>query len=127
MGLTMSPMTASIMSAVPPRRAGVGSAMNDATRELGTALGVAILGSLAAWRYSSSLSSALPALRARTGPGRRGHVVARRRASGRRRACRRPAAQALTLDAQRAFISGIHLAVAVGAVLALVALVAVLR
>jgi hypothetical protein len=30
-------MTAAIMSAVPPRRAGAGSAMNDATRELGAA------------------------------------------------------------------------------------------
>ena len=34
------------MSAVPPRRAGAGSSMNDATRELGAALGVAVLGSL---------------------------------------------------------------------------------
>ena len=41
MALSMSPMTASIMSAVPPRRAGAGSAMNDATRELGAALGIA--------------------------------------------------------------------------------------
>jgi hypothetical protein len=46
MALTMSPMTGSIMSAVPPRRAGAGSAMNDASRELGAALGVAVL---AAW------------------------------------------------------------------------------
>ena len=50
--LTMSPMTASIMSAVPPRRAGAGSAMNDATRELGAALGIAVLGSVAASRYA---------------------------------------------------------------------------
>ena len=48
--LAMSPMTASIMSAVPARRAGAGSAMNDATRELGAALGVAVLGSVAASR-----------------------------------------------------------------------------
>src|SRR5258708_31595943 len=46
-------MRAQIMSAVPPRRAGAGSAMNDATRELGAALGIAVLGSLAASRYSS--------------------------------------------------------------------------
>ena len=50
--LAMSPMTASIMSAVPPRRAGAGSAMNDATRELGAALGIAVLGSVAASRYA---------------------------------------------------------------------------
>jgi fucose permease len=40
LALTMSPMTSSIMSAVPARRAGAGSAMNDATWELGSALGV---------------------------------------------------------------------------------------
>lgn len=57
MGLTMSPMTDMIMSSVPRDRAGVGSAMNDTTRELGTTLGVAVLGSL----LSSSYSSGLPA------------------------------------------------------------------
>ena len=50
--LSMSPMTASIMAAVPARRAGAGSAMNDATRELGAALGIAILGSVAASHYA---------------------------------------------------------------------------
>ncbi len=39
MASTMAPLTTSIMSAVPPGRAGVGSAMNDTTRELGGALG----------------------------------------------------------------------------------------
>ena len=60
--LSMSPMTASIMSAVPPRRAGAGSAMNDATRELGAALGIAVLGSVAASRYASSIAPALRGL-----------------------------------------------------------------
>ena len=58
----MSPMTASIMSAVPARRAGAGSAMNDATRELGAALGIAVLGSVAASRYSSRPRPALHGL-----------------------------------------------------------------
>src|SRR4030081_1816050 len=62
MALSISPMTASIMSAVPPRRAGAGSAMNDTTRELGAALGVAVLGSLAASRYASGLGGPLRAL-----------------------------------------------------------------
>src|SRR3546814_12320076 len=44
MALTMTPLTTLIMSAVPMRQAGVGSAMNDTTRELGGALGVAVLG-----------------------------------------------------------------------------------
>jgi len=46
MGLTMSPATESMMSALPVSRAGIGSAMNNTTRQIGGALGVAVLGSL---------------------------------------------------------------------------------
>jgi EmrB/QacA subfamily drug resistance transporter len=62
MALTMAPSTASIMSALPLGKAGVGSAMNDTTRELGGSLGVAVLGSLAASRYHSLLASSLGGL-----------------------------------------------------------------
>ena len=53
MAMTIPTMTGSIMSAVPMGKAGVGSAMNDTTRELGGALGVAVLGSLVASRYDT--------------------------------------------------------------------------
>lgn len=46
MGMAVSPATNVIMSSVPPEKAGVGSAVNDTTRELGGALGVAILGTV---------------------------------------------------------------------------------
>jgi EmrB/QacA subfamily drug resistance transporter len=46
LGIAMSPATNSIMGSVPVSKAGVGSAMNDTTRELGGALGVAIFGTL---------------------------------------------------------------------------------
>ena len=59
MGLTMAPSTASIMSSLPLAKAGVGSAMNDTNRELGGALGVAVIGSLAAGRYTGHLAAAL--------------------------------------------------------------------
>jgi hypothetical protein len=51
------------MGALPRDRAGVGSAVNDTTRQIGGALGVAVIGSLFAWRYQASLSdlSGLPA------------------------------------------------------------------
>jgi EmrB/QacA subfamily drug resistance transporter len=45
-GFTMSPATSSIMNSLPPSRAGIGSAMNDTTRQLGGALGIAVLGAL---------------------------------------------------------------------------------
>jgi hypothetical protein len=57
--MTMAPATASIMSSLPLRKAGVGSAWNDTTRELGGALGVAVLGSLAASQYTSSLQDSI--------------------------------------------------------------------
>ncbi len=56
MGLAMAPATDSIMGSLPPERAGVGSAMNDTTREIGGALGVAILGSITASSYASSIT-----------------------------------------------------------------------
>lgn len=59
MGSSMAPATTSIMSSVPQGKAGVGSAVNDTTRELGGALGVAVLGSLAASHYASTLAPAL--------------------------------------------------------------------
>ena len=55
MGLTMSPLTELIMSSVPRDKAGVGSAMNDTTREVGTTLGVAILGSILSSGYTSKI------------------------------------------------------------------------
>lgn len=45
MGLTMAPSTTLIMDAIPGHKAGVGSALNDTSREVGGALGIAVLGS----------------------------------------------------------------------------------
>jgi MFS family permease len=46
LGLTSAPATESIMGSLPPARAGVGSAINDTTRQTGGALGVAVIGSI---------------------------------------------------------------------------------
>jgi len=59
MGTAMSPTTDLLMSSVPRKQAGMGSAMNDTTRELGGSLGVAIFGSLLASRYVAGLAEAL--------------------------------------------------------------------
>jgi EmrB/QacA subfamily drug resistance transporter len=55
MGFAIAPATDSIMGSLPPAKAGVGSAMNDTTREIGGALGVAIMGSIATASYSASI------------------------------------------------------------------------
>ena len=58
MGLTSAPATEAIMGVVPKAKAGVGSAVNDATRLLGGTLGVAVIGSVYASLYASRLTSA---------------------------------------------------------------------
>ena len=60
MGLTSAPATEAIMGVVPKEKAGVGSAVNDATRLFGATLGVAVIGSVAASLYSSKLMNILP-------------------------------------------------------------------
>ena len=60
MGLTSAPATEAIMGVVPKAKAGVGSAVNDATRLLGGTLGVAVIGSVYASLYASRLTGALP-------------------------------------------------------------------
>jgi hypothetical protein len=60
MGLTSAPATEAIMGVVPKAKAGVGSAVNDATRLLGGTLGVAVIGSVFASLYASRLATALP-------------------------------------------------------------------
>jgi EmrB/QacA subfamily drug resistance transporter len=55
MGLAMTPATTAITDALPLAKQGVGSAMNDLARELGGALGIAVLGSLMQSTYRSNL------------------------------------------------------------------------
>lgn len=56
-GIAMPAATDLIMSTLPPARAGVGSAVNDTVRELGGALGVAVIGTVAASTYASNLDA----------------------------------------------------------------------
>ncbi|WP_159450189.1 MFS transporter [Demequina sp. NBRC 110056] len=62
MALVMTPATNMLMSSVPRNRSGMGSAMNDTTRELGASLGIAVLGSLIANQYASNISGAAEGL-----------------------------------------------------------------
>ncbi|HEX5587555.1 MAG TPA: DHA2 family efflux MFS transporter permease subunit [Acidimicrobiia bacterium] len=60
-GLVMAPATDSIMGSLPPEHAGVGSAMNDTTREIGAALGVAVIGSVMSSFYGPRVLHDVPA------------------------------------------------------------------
>jgi hypothetical protein len=119
MALTMTPLTTLIMSAVPLGKAGVGSAMNDTTRELGGALGVAILGSLVTSTYTSSIGEAVSGLsgadRAAAESGLVGAFgVAQRLGAG---------GVELVEAAKQAFVDGLSVAAIAGAIVVGVAAV----
>ncbi|MFR9729772.1 MFS transporter [Saccharopolyspora sp. MS10] len=65
MSLAMAPATDQLMANVPRARAGMGSATNDVTREVGASLGVAVLGSVLGSTYASHLGPSLAGLPAR--------------------------------------------------------------
>ncbi len=121
MALTMTPLTTLIMSSVPLNRAGVGSAMNDTTRELGGALGVAVLGSVVTSRYTAGLGTATNFLpdgpRAIAESGISGAMVVAEKLP-------KAAGDALTTAARNAFVDGMGTAALLGAVVVLSAAVA---
>ena len=60
-GLCTAPTTTAIMNAVPDDKQGVASAVNDATREVGAAVGIAVAGSILAASYRNALAPQLSA------------------------------------------------------------------
>ena len=76
MGLAMAPATESIMGSLPRAQAGVGSAVNDTTRSLGGALGVAFTGSIAASVFASRMHPILAHVPARYAEQAKGSVGA---------------------------------------------------
>jgi EmrB/QacA subfamily drug resistance transporter len=121
MGLAMAPATDSIMGSLPPERAGVGSAMNDTTREIGGALGVAVLGSITAASYAAEIvgSSGYAALK-KAAPQLAG-AVSNSVGSAAVAATKLPAAaaQQVLAASRTAFVSALDTTVIVGAVVAL--------
>ncbi len=62
LGLVAAPSTDAILAVLPPAKAGVGSAVNDVTRELGGAFGVAVVGAAFSSVYGTALARRLDAL-----------------------------------------------------------------
>jgi hypothetical protein len=119
MGLAMTPSTEAITSALPRERQGVASALNDVTREFGTALGVALLGALLSSGYRSAIDSQLAGIPKDTADTAREGVANALEASH----GAGPHAQALVHAARESFVHGWQQAmwagVAVMAVLAI--------
>jgi EmrB/QacA subfamily drug resistance transporter len=74
MGFAMPPATEAIIGSVPKRKAGVGSAMNDTTREFGGALGIAVLGSVLTSAYRSDIGGKLGGFSASAAAGAKSSV-----------------------------------------------------
>jgi hypothetical protein len=122
MGLTMAPSTASIMSSLPLAKAGVGSAMNDTNRELGGALGVAVLGSIVTSRYVHSLRDAVAPLPAPLRSLAESSLGAAREVA---RQVGGPVGDRLSLAARSGFSDAMSSALRIGGVVAVVAAVIV--
>jgi EmrB/QacA subfamily drug resistance transporter len=121
MAITAAPATTSIMSAVPMSKAGVASAVNDTTRELGGALGIAVLGSLLASKYRAAMGPTVHHLSAADGSTVLHGIGPALGVAG-----RHGTAGAAIADAARsAFASGILVAMWVGAALTLLGAVIV--
>ena len=112
MGAAMTPATSAITEALPSSQQGVGSALNDLSREVGGALGTAVIGSIVTGVYRSSLS-----LRGVPGPladqARQSFAVAIH------------AGGPLGAQAKTAFVNGIHAGLLYAAGAALLAAISV--
>ncbi|MFZ4516663.1 MAG: DHA2 family efflux MFS transporter permease subunit [Acidimicrobiia bacterium] len=117
MALTMAPATDSIMGALPLSKAGVGSAVNDTTRMVGGALGVAVIGSIMSSIYGHQMADFASKNNL---PGELANTVESQIGAALQVAQGLPGAlgESVTNAAKEAFVSGMHTAVFVGAAVA---------
>jgi predicted MFS family arabinose efflux permease len=131
MGAVMAPATESIMSVVPREKAGAGAAVNNSVRQVGGALGVAILGSVLTASYAANLGADVEALPAEARDGAGQSIIAtleairQVQAGGDADAAR--AAVGLVDTAREAFVGAMHVTAVLTAGAAVVAALVVLR
>jgi MFS family permease len=116
-GMCTAPTTSAIMNAAPDDKQGVASAVNDTTREVGAAVGIAAAGSVLAAQYQHILAPMLAALPDQVRGPALGSLAQALEIADRMG----PAGQALTVDAQQAFLSAMDVSMTVLAVALLIA------
>jgi MFS family permease len=132
LGMTMTPMTAAVMNAVPASRAGMASATTNTSREIGGNFGIAFIGALLVAKFTDSLNDKLAAtgvpaaardavITSATSTGEASHGTA----PGTPMAGLDPAA--VTRMVNESFINGLHVALMVAAAFLLVAAVVAAR
>jgi MFS family permease len=120
-GLCGPPATTAILRSAPANKQGVASGINDAAREVGASLGIAVSGSLLASGYANHLGPAAGALPEPAREQVHGSLAAALEATTRLGPAGRPA----LAEAQHAFLSGMHISFGVCAVFSAVAAIAV--
>jgi len=122
MALAGTPATTVITASLPPSKQGVASAVNDTARELGSALGIAILGSVLNQQYRDGMADAVKGLPAQIAEGAQNSIAFTQSAAlgqlgevGTR----------LVAAARQAFVDGISGAVLTAAVVLVLAAIAV--
>ena len=120
---TTAPATNAIVSSVPLAKSGVGSAVNDTTREVGGALGIAVMGSLVTSAYQSTMSATVHRLPAALGSAVNSSVG---EALGVAHNLPGPAGTRLAAQASTAYTDAMGTALMIGAVVAMLAAAMVL-
>jgi MFS family permease len=118
MGLAGTTATTAITASLPQAKQGVASAMNDLSREFGSALGIAVLGSLLTASYRSALDPALAGLPAPVAEGARSSVAFVSSGAVERFG---EAGRQLAAAARQAYVDGVSTAVLTGAAVLLAA------
>ena len=108
-GLAMSAATSASMRELPPAMAGVGSAVNDTTRNMGSVLGVAVFGSITASVFAGRMGSSAGSLGAAAAAGHQ------------------PGGASVLHAAASAFVTGADRAVLAGAIVVAAGLVVAFR
>jgi Na+/melibiose symporter-like transporter len=128
MGNVMAPATDSIMGSLPRAKAGVGSAVNDTTRQVGGAFGVAVLGSILSSQYATHFTSRVPdGVPAQAVDAAKDSVGAALGVANTLPAQLQHLAPGLIDAAKSSFVDGFHVAALIAAVLVFGAAMGVLR
>jgi len=126
MAHVVAPATESIMGSLPRAKAGVGSAMNDTTRQVGGAVGVALLGSILASAFRPKVQDLLHATVPGALLGRIEDSLGSALGVARDVPSAKPYAGRIVDAAQHSFVSGMHAAVLVAAAIAVIGAIGVL-
>ena len=124
MALAGTPATTAITESLPESKQGVASAVNDTARELGSALGIAILGGVLNQQYRDGMADAVQGLPPAVAEGAQSSIAF---TQSEQVAQLGPAAQHLVAAAQHAFVDGISGSLLVAAGIVAVTAVVVAR